>query len=236
MIKLNSLILNGKSSASFPFKVFVEEVPGLALAKKKDKVYEHDFMNGATKQTINAWESIPLQFVFYLHDTTRADLRLFKSWFKNEGTLVRYDDPDFHINYLSVEVESSPLDETYGYEVTATFMCEPFEYEEEKEITLGAEINNHTSSPMYPLIKITGDTASETSLSIGSQTMYFKQGVQGTITVECKHGKQNVKDSTGRLMNNQTRGSFFEIPVGKSKVVKGQGITEVKMLTRWGWL
>lgn len=235
MIQLNSLILNGKSSADFPFFVAVEEVPGVTLPVKKDKVYQHEHMSGAVKQSINAWEPLQLEFIFYLHDVTRKHLRDFKGWFKPEGTLSRYDDPDMHYEYISVDLTSKPLDELDGYQVTATFLCQPFEYEREVEVTVGSSILNATTAPMYPKLTIKGNTTSESYIRIGNQNMYFKEGITNGLIIECKHGYQNVWNLSGTEINNQIKGDFFEILPGTHPVTKGTGITEVKMLTRWGW-
>lgn len=236
MIAYNQLLINGKSTADFPFSVFVEEVPGVSMAKKKDKLFETEYQNGYVKQSVQAWEPISLVFKFYLHNINRSQLREFKKLFVNEGTLVRYDDSEMHYRYVSVVLESEPLTSTFGYEVEAVFMCEPFEYEKEKEIILGNNITNHTNAPMYPLIKIKGNTSNQTTLKIGETMMVFKEGIDTLIEIECKHGYQNVRDKSGRLINNQVRGDFFEILPGESTIVKGQGITEVRLLTRWGWV
>lgn len=236
MIKLDSITINGKSSADFPFYVAVEEVPGISMPTKKDKIYQHEHMSGAVKQTINAWEALPLEFIFYLYDVTRSELREFKRWFKSEGTITRYDDPDMHYEYLSVSVESKPLDQVGGYEVTATFLCQPFEYEREKELDLESTLVNHTTAPMYPRLTIKGNTTSESYIRIGNQTMYFKKGIKEGLIIECKHGYQNVFNLNGTIINNQVKGNFFEVMPGTHPVTKGTGITEVKILTRWGWL
>lgn len=228
--------MNGKSSADFPFFVAVEEVPGLTMATKKDKVYRHDHMSGAVKQSINAWDPIQLEFIFYLHDVNRRQLRDFKGWIKPEGTLTRYDDPDMHYEYISVDVVSKPLDEVFGYEVTATFLCQPFEYEKETEVMVGSSITNSTTAPMYPKLTIKGNTSSESYIRIGNQSMYFKEGIVEGLIIECKHGYQNVMNLNGTILNHQVKGDFFEIMPGPNPVTKGPGISEVKMLTRWGWL
>lgn len=236
MITYNQLMINGKSTADFPFPIFVEELPGLSMAKKKDKLFETDYQNGYVKQSVSAWESLSLVFKFYLHNVSRSQLREFKKLFVNEGTLVRYDDSDMHYNYLSVNLESEPIAETFGYEVTATFVCEPFEYEQEKEIVVTNKIVNHTNAPMHPLIKVKGNTQAETTLTIGKTTMVFKEGIDTLVEIECKDGYQNVRDKSGRLINNKIKGDFFEILPGESVVTKGAGITEVKLLARWGWV
>lgn len=238
MIKLNSLILNGESSADFPFLVAVEEVPGIVRANKKDKIFKTDYASGAMKQSVDAYDTIDLQFIFYVHDVNRNQLRQFKSWFKDEGTLTRYDDPNMHYNYLSVEVESKPLDEVYGYEVTATFLCEPFEYEEEQtlDITNLKSITNHTNAVMYPKLKVKGSSSERMYLEIGKDRMVFPNGLRGEYEIECKHGIQNIMDlKTGELANSLSIGPFFELGLGINKLSKSNGFDSICMLTRWGW-
>ncbi|MFN0602708.1 hypothetical protein [Facklamia hominis] len=238
MIKLNSLILNGESSADFPFLVAVEEVPGIVRANKKDKIFKTDYASGAMKQSVDAYDTIDLQFVFYIHDVNRNQLRQFKSWFKDGGTLTRYDDPNMHYNYLSVEVESKPLDEVYGYEVTAIFLCEPFEYEEEQtlDITNLKSITNHTNAVMYPKITLTAESSQPMSLVVGQYHMYFHKGLRGEYELECKHGLQNlINKKNGELANDLVKGRFIEVVPGENTISKTEGFTSIKMLCRWGW-
>ncbi|MGF3073231.1 hypothetical protein ACQV2T_06765 [Facklamia sp. P13069] len=239
MIKYNSLILNGESSAGFPFYVAVEEVPGLVRANKKDKLFKTDYASGAIKQSVEAYDTISLKFIFYLHDVNRNELRKFKKWLKDEGRLVRYDDPLIHYNYLSVEITSEVLDEVNGYQVTAEFECEPFEYEEEEEIDITnlQSITNRTNAPMYPKLTIVASSSSPMYLKIGPHKMNFKKGLNGTYEIECKHNYQNIKNiRTGKLENDLATGPFFEIPKdGSWPIEKSSGFQSIKMLTRWGW-
>lgn len=236
MPKLNELIINGRSTSDLPFFCAVEENPAPTRANKKNKYHELDMVNGAAVQTINAWSTIQKSFRFYLHNITKADVRKLKAFIGYSGWFTPADDPGIRHVFINTSFDAEPLDEFNGYTITVIFTCEPFEYEPETEINLGSSIVNHTNAPMYPKITITGATTASTFLQIGSERMTFPNGFNGTITIECKHGIQDVKNSLGASINNQVRGPFFEILPGTHSVTKGTGITTVKILNRWGWL
>lgn len=236
MPKLNELIINGRSTSDLPFFCAVEENSAPTRASKKNKYHDLDMVNGAVVQTINAWSPIPKTFQFYLKEVTKSDVRKLKEFIGFSGWLTSADDPDIRHVFIDASFDSEPLDEFNGYTVTVTFTCEPFEYEPESETTLGSSVVNHTNAPMYPKVTITAATTSSTYLEIGSERMTFPNGFNGTITIECKHGIQDVKNSLGASINNQVRGPFFEILPGTHTVTKGTGITTVKILNRWGWL
>lgn len=235
MVRYNALTINGWSTADLPFYVAVIEMPGLTMARKKDKHYNQSFSNSVTTQSVDAWETVEQMFVFYLHDADRYNLREFKALFKNQGEFMRYDD-DLMTKYVSLELTSSPMDEYNGYQVDVTFVCEPFEYEPEYEIQLGDSLLNRTSAPMYPRITCDINSTEQTYLTIGPQTMYFNLESVETVVIECKHGYQDVTNTYGAKLNSEVRGGFFEIKPGQHGVEMGPGITNVKMLTRWGWL
>lgn len=236
MPERNALIVNGKSTADLPFFCGVRENSPPARAEKKDQLYDLDMVNGNVVQTIDAWKPVTKQYLFYLHDVTKSQFRAFKAFIGWTGWFSPSDDPGMRYVYQKAVLESSPVDEFDGYEVAVTFTCEPFEYEEERTEELGSSIENHTNAPMYPRLIITGDTTSSTFLQIGEERMTFTNGIRNFVTIECKHGLQDVKDSNGLSINSQVRGPFFEIVPGEHAVTKGTGITSVQMTKRWGWL
>lgn len=236
MPKVNELIINGRSTSDLPFFCAVEENSAPTRASKKNRLHELDMVNGAVVQTINAWSTVSKKYQFYLHDATKSDVRNLKAFVGYSGWFTPADDPGIRYIYMDTAFSSEPLDEFNGYTITVTFTCEPFEYEPESETTLGGSLVNHTNAPMYPKITITAATTSSTYLQIGSERMTFLNGINGTITIECKHGIQDVKNNLGASINNQVRGPFFEILPGTHSVTKGTGITTVKILNRWGWL
>lgn len=236
MPQYNELIINGRSTGDLPFFCAVEENSAPTRAEKKNKYHDLDMVNGLAVQTIEAWLPVSKIYRFYLHDATKADVRKLKSFIGYAGWFTPFDDPNIHYNFVNAIFESEPLDEFNGYTITATFTCEPFEYEPERTSTLGSSIKNHTTAPMYPKIVIAGMIATSTFLQIGNQRMTFPSGIDTKVTIECKHGLQNVLDKTGNKMNSKVRGPFFEITPGEHAVTKGTGITKVEITERWGWL
>lgn len=236
MPKYNELIINGRSTGDLPFFCGVEENSAPTRAAKKNKYHDLDMVNGLVTQTIDAWNSIEKNYTFYLHEVTKTDLRTFKAFIGYSGWLTPYDDPEIHYIFSNATISSEPLDAFNGYTVNVTFTCEPFEYESEKVVTLGSSITNHTTAPMYPKIVITVNTTSNTFLQIGSQRITFPSGIDTSVTIECKHGLQDVLDKSGNKMNSKVRGPFFEIVPGTHTVTKGTGITKVEITERWGWL
>lgn len=232
----NALIINGRSTGDLPFFCGVEENSSPTRAEKKNKYHDLDMVNGVAVQTIEAWSPVPKTYQFYLHDATKSDVRKLKAFIGYNGWFTPFDDPDIRYVFVNAVFSSEPLDEFNGYTVTVTFTCEPFEYEPEKVSALGSSITNHTTAPMYPKIVIAGMVATSTFLQIGSQRMTFPNGIDTSVTIECKHGLQNVFDKTGNKINSKVRGPFFEIPPGIHSVTKGSGITNIQITERWGWL
>lgn len=236
MPKFNELIVNGRSTGDLPFFCGVTENSSPTRARNKNKYSDLEMVNGVVVQTIDAWEPIDKSYIFYLYDVSKSDIRVFKSFIGYSGWFTPFDDPDIHYNFVDAVFESEPLDEFNGYTITVTFTCEPFEYESEKVTNLSNSIKNHTTAPMYPKLVIKAKTTSSTFLQIGDQRMTFPNGIDTSVTVECKQGLQNVLDKTGNKMNSKVRGPFFEITPGEHAVTKGTGITKVEITERWGWL
>ncbi|WP_237648398.1 hypothetical protein [Streptococcus agalactiae] len=51
MIKHNELVLNGKGTSSFPFKVLVEDRPSIQVPRSKTQLLDHRGLSGAIVQT-----------------------------------------------------------------------------------------------------------------------------------------------------------------------------------------
>lgn len=235
MPEYNELIINGRSTSDLPFFCGVEENSAPTRAEKKNKYYDLEMANGVAVQTVEAWKAVTKAYRFYLHEATKNDVRKLKAFIGYTGWFTPSDDPDIRYIFVNALFESEPLDEFNGYTVTVIFTCEPFEYEPETVSALGATIKNETNAPMYPKITITANTGSSLFLKIGSQTMTFTKGIIGTVIIECKHGMQDIKDSSGKRINSQVRGPFFEILPGSHTVTKSPAITNIQILKRWGW-
>lgn len=232
----NALTINGVSTATLDFDCLVETNSPITMGKKKDILHEGEMVNGVLLQSIEAYEPVEKPYIFYLSNVTKDQARKFKALFDPTGWFTPYDDPNIRHYYYSFTMESEPLDDVDGYRVTVTFLCDPFEYEPEKVVTLGTSIVNHTNAPMFPKLEVLGSVATQQTLTIGAQTMIFKNGIPIRVWVENKLGAQNVTNNSGANINSQVKGPFFVIPPKKTVAVsKTSGITSVKMTTRWGW-
>lgn len=239
LIGINALKVNGKSTADFPFPVYVEVNDGFRFAKKKNKLIETDHSTGAIKETVNAWSPLEKIYELYCPTANLKDMRKIKLWAKDSGQLIAADEPDVFYEILDVDIGHSVIDNIAGYRITITFMTNPFGYEIEqktKMYTNGSTIVNHTNAPMYPKIIINGNSNVQTSIKIGSQTVYLKEIITKLI-IENKPLEQNVYDQYNSPINSVMRGDFFELPEDSSlKITLGPGITNIEIVERWGWL
>lgn len=242
MVKLivaNALKVNDKSTANFPFPVFVEKNDGFQFPKKKNKLIETEYSTGAIKEAINAWPPIEKNYDLYCPTASLKDMRQIKLWAKDSGKLIAADEPDVFYEILDVSIGGSRIDDISGYRIAVTFVTNPFGYELEqktKTYTNGQKIINHTNAPMYPRIVINGNSNVQTSIKIGNQTVYLKELIN-KITIESKPLEQNVYDQYNSPINSIMRGDFFEIPEDSTQIIAlGAGITSIQVVERWGWL
>lgn len=242
MVKLivaNALKVNDKSTANLPFPVFVEKNDGFQFPKKKNKLIETEYSTGAIKEAINAWPPIEKTYDLYCPTASLKDMRQIKLWAKDSGKLIAADEPNLFYEILDVSIGNSRIDDISGYRIAVTFVTNPFGYELEQETktyTNGQKIINHTNAPMYPRIVINGNSNVQTSIKIGSQTVYLKELIN-KITIESKPLEQNVYDQYNSPINSIMRGDFFEIPEDSTQsIALGAGITSIQVVERWGWL
>ena len=242
-LSYNALEVNGISTGSLPFLVIVEVNAAPTMAKSKSIFTSLPMVDGNAKQTINAYEAVEKKYDIYLHNVKMDEVRIFKKLLGTSGSYKSYDDPQITRYYDDVLFESETLSAIDGYHVHVTFVCDPYEYEEEKLITVtnGMRLVNHTNASMKPKIMLTL-VASESVkwIKIGDKQMAFSVHLPGVITIENKHGFQNVffkSADTGaeKKINSFSIGGFFNVPVGESVITYSPGITKVEMLTRWGW-
>lgn len=239
MIQTNALSVNGKSTADFPFLVYVEKNDGFRYPKKKNQLIETEYTTGASKNTVEAWPPIPKEYTLYCPTATLKDMRQVKLWAVDHGKLIPGDEPDVFYEILDVDMEHSLIDRITGYRVNITFMVQPFGFELSQSINIyrtNSVIENHTNAPMFPKVIIYGNTNSQTSIKIGKQTVYLKK-LQTKYTMECMFLEQELFDQYGNPINSQMRGDFFVIPKNSQHtVVLGEGIDRIEITERWGWL
>lgn len=235
-MRLNELILNGKSTADFPFKVYIEEFDDYQIAPRKQTIVSTDYMTGGTKVDMEAWGMIEKEYVLHCPMATKKDMRVLTGWLVHKGELIASDEPDVYYEVLQSRMEKAPLEKVSGYRVHVAFICQPFGFQHKQETRLyqdGSQLVNHTEAPMFPRITVRGSSNTQTWLRIGEQKVYFKQ-LDRELTIECKYLEQNVFDKYGTEINSIFFGDFFIIPAHSSNTVEyGPGLTEVLIKERW---
>lgn len=239
MTRINELIVNGKSTADFPFDVYVTNNAGYNYAKKKNVLFESTYGTGAAKNEINAYPPIQKSYTIYCPDATLQDMRQITTWAKDEGQLIASDEPDVYYEILDVVITDAPLHDVRGYLVEITFTTMPFGYElfqTTRRIVGNGSIFNHTNAPMFPRIDVYGTSASEVQLTIGKQTIKLRT-LDTKITIESKPLEQNVFDKNGRELNSVMAGDFIEIEKDNtSEITMSSQIQRIEILERWAWL
>lgn len=238
-MEYNALTINGISTADFDFEIKVQQNDGFRMPKKKNKLIETDYITGAIKDNINAYPAIEKVYTLLCMTTDFKDLRKVKAWAKDYGTLTPYDEPDVFYEIIDSSIEHANVDAIGAYQIKITFHVQPFGFELAQYTNVyrnGHVLTNHTNAPMYPLVTVYGTSSEQTSLAIGSQTVYFKQIIE-KLEIECKFLEQDVRDRNNARANSTMRGDFFEIPPGSTNTITlGPGIDRVEILERWAWL
>lgn len=239
MTRINELIVNGKSTADFPFDVYVTSNAGYNYAKKKNILFENTYGTGAIKREVNAYPPIQKPYTIYSPTATLQDMREITAWATDTGTLVASDESDVYYEVLDVNITDTQLHEVRGYAVTITFTTMPFGYEHGQSIRrfIGGEaLFNHTNAPMFPRIEVYGNSSEQVQVHIGSQTIRLRY-LDEKVTIESKPLEQNVYDKDGNEMNSLMNGDFIEIAKNTNNNVSlSTGITHIEMTERWAWL
>lgn len=239
MFEYNALTVNDVSTAEFPFMIYVEKNDGFRYPQKKNQLIETEYTTGASKNTIEAWETIPKGYTLYCPTATLKDMRQIKLWATDSGYLIAGDEPDVRYEIVDVAIDHSQMSTGGGYRINITFTTQPFGFELEQPINTyqnNSTIRNHTNAPMFPKVIVYGNANSQTSIQIGEQTIYLKK-LQTKYTIECMFLEQNLFDQYNNPINSQMRGDFFVIPKNDYHIIKfGQGIDKIEIVERWGWL
>lgn len=239
MARDNALSIDGVSTNDFDFKVHVLSNDGFRFPEKKNRLVETDYITGAIKDEVKAWSTIDKTYIIHCLTEDFKNLRQIKLWAKDHGKLIAADEPDVYYEILDVDIAHSNVDKLRGYELEVTFTVQPFGYEHEMPINTyydGQTLINHTNAPMFPRIKIIGNSNEQTELTIGDQTIYLKKLVNA-VTIECQYLEQNVLDQYDSPANSIMRGEFFIIPKdSENKITFEDGIERIEITERWGWL
>lgn len=188
-------------------------------------------MNGSYNQEDGAFEDYERTIrVFFERFSGLATL---VEKFKAVGNKLEFSyQPDsvFYADLLDTEITPKGM---YGWELAIKLDMQPFRYQKNSEpvvLTSQGTITNPGSVYSEPIIDIEG--SGDVSLTIGQKTMYLT--VNNKVTIDCRHGKQNIYNATGAVQNTlRKRGGFFEIPVGRSGVTFTGNVRKVTIKPNW---
>lgn len=235
-LHFNKLTFKGKSTADFPFDIYVTENDGINKAKRKDKIFTSDDMSGGVVRTSNAYELVEKPYKLLIHGVSLSETDGVLAWLEGSGKLVASNNPYRYYEVLTVSAIRSKLGEVDEYEIDVTFTCNPFSYSVDKDLktyTSNGVLNNTSHVEMYPKVTVYGNTTEATTLTIGTQVIRLKE-IKEKVVIECKQGHQNVFDKNGDLLNGVMLGPFFEVKPGENGISIGQRITKVDIECRWG--
>ena len=120
----------------------------------------------------------------------------------------------------------------------ATFTCHPtkfFKGTDTQTLTGNGVLMVQGSALAFPKITVVGQSASETSFTIGDQVIRLEKLSEALVMVN-DPDNPSFKTATGELI--KWAGDFITIDTDKGQnvgVVLGPGITSIKFETVWGW-
>nr|DAN64664.1 MAG TPA: distal tail protein [Caudoviricetes sp.] len=188
-------------------------------------------MNGSYNQEDGAFEDYERTIRVFFERF--SDLATLVEKLKAVGNKLEFSyQPDsvFYADLLDTEITPKGM---YGWELAIKLDMQPFRYQKNSEpvvLTSPGTITNPGSVYSEPIIDIEG--SGDVSLTIGQKTMYLT--VNNKVTIDCRHGKQNIYNATGTVQNTlRKRGGFFEIPVGHNGVIFTGNIRKVTIKPNW---
>ena len=188
-------------------------------------------MNGSYNQEDGAFEDYERTIRVFFERF--SDLATLVEKLKAVGNKLEFSyQPDsvFYADLLDTEITPKGM---YGWELAIKLDMQPFRYQKNSEpvvLTSPGTITNPGSVYSEPIIDIEG--SGDVSLTIGQKTMYLT--VNNKVTIDCRHGKQNIYNATGAVQNTlRKRGGFFEIPTGNSGVTFTGNIRKVTIKPNW---
>ncbi|MFM0817321.1 phage tail protein [Streptococcus suis] len=239
MIRHNELVIDGVKTSSFPFKVIVHESPSVALGDSKTNLLEHDGISGAIVQTNKHRRLIEKSYTIYLVKPTEEQLNKFMSlfirekfWFENERVKTT------RLWCYKVSATDAEQEKPGLYVTKATFTCHPtkfFKTTDTQTLNGNGVLRVQGSALAFPKITVVGQSASETSFTIGSQVIKLEKLSESLVMVN-DPDNPSFKTVTGKLI--KWSGDFITIDTAKGQnvgVVLGPGITSLKFETVWGW-
>lgn len=239
MIRHNALTIGGVSTASFPFKVIVEDSPSITVSESKTQLIEHQGLSGAVLQTNPRRSVMELSYTLYLVKPSEEQLFSFLKLFLKEGFWL--ENTSFKtIRFWCYKVHHTPVqkDKLGVYELKVTFSCHPtkwFKTTTTQVFRTSGVLRCQGSAIAFPKITVSGNSTSETSFTIGDDVIRLER-LQETLIMDNNPSQPRFKTQRGQPV--KWSGDFLSIDAGRNDsvgVVLGTGITSLTIEMNWGW-
>ena len=182
---------------------------------------------------------VPKPYTIYLVKPTEEQLNQFMSLFIREKFWLENERVKTTRLWCYKASATDAEQEKPGLYVTkVTFTCHPtkfFKTTDTQTLTGNGVLRVQGSALAFPKITVVGQSASETSFTIGDQTIRI-ESFSETLVMVNEPDSPSFKTETGDLV--KWAGDFITVDTAKGQnvgVVLGPGITSLKFETVWGW-
>lgn len=240
MVQYNALILGGVSTSSFSYKLIVEDSPSLVLSDSKTAIFEHDGISGGIVQSNFQRTLVEYSYIFYAVKPSEEELYRLLTLLSKEGFWL--ESSAFQLTKLwcyRVKKTQAIKDKHGVYKLQVTFVCHPTKYfktTDKQVLQADGVLRTKGSALAFPKIRIEGASRSETSFTVGSQTIRLER-IAGTLVMD--NNPTNPRFTTLGGSPIKWSGDFISIDAGKDSTVGvsfGAGITKLAFDIVWGWV
>lgn len=238
MIEFNKLTFNNKSTADFDFEIIVETSPSLNYVSSKSELFELDGKTGALVRDNSNRGVLPLKYTLHLIKPTDEQLKEIKRWLSAENVWLKPPQKNILYKVYKVESFSSFRNKLGNYQIEVEFKCDPIAYNIEpfsKVFNPNGTLDTQGDYAIFPKITIEGNSASEVSLTIGTQVVRFSK-LDTKIIMDGNPSNPVVLDKNANDETVLWKGDFIKLePNKRLGIVGSTGITSIKIECRWGW-
>ncbi|CQR24573.1 prophage LambdaSa04, tail protein [Streptococcus varani] len=239
MTQYNELIIDGVKTSSFPFQLIVKEPPFYELSESKSQILEHDGINGAIIQSNKHRPIVKKEYTLQLINPSEEEINQFLALFTREGFWLESERLKttrrwcYKVENILVTEEAPGL-----YICKVTFICHPtkfFKGTDIQTLTGNGVLRVQGSALAFPKITVVGQSASETSFTVGNQVIKLEK-LSESLVMTNDPDNPSFKTASGKLI--KWAGDFITVDTAKGQnvgVVLGTGIQSLKFETVWGW-
>ena len=233
------MTIDGVKTSSFKCDVLVETRPNVIVSPSKTALLEHDGISGAIVQSNRHRGLIEKPYHITLIEPSDEEIYRFsallnreKFWLENE------QEPSIKLWCYKVDSFEIGKDEFGAWAVDVSFICHPtkfFKTTDTQTLTKNGVLIVQGSALAFPKITVTGQSASETSFTVGDQVIHLEK-LSESLVMTNDPGNPSFKTASGKLV--RWSGDFITIDASKGKnvgVVLGPGIQSLGFETVWGW-